>query len=176
LFFTSFFVLQFQVSISYLGSSIMKIITYNVNGLRAALKKGFCEWLETHPADIVCIQEVKAQQGDVDCAVFQKLGYYDHWFCANKKGYSGVTVFSKIKPDHVTCGTGHEDSDFEGRVISLDFGKLHLINAYFPAGTAGDHRQTFKYKWLDEFYTYLQELKKTKAYIVLCGYYNIAHK
>jgi exodeoxyribonuclease-3 len=154
----------------------MKIISYNVNGLRAAMKKGFCEWLQTHPADVVCIQEVKAQPSDVDCTAFTNMGYYDYWFCANKKGYSGVTVFSKLKADNVVCGTGHGDSDFEGRVISLDFGALRLINAYFPAGTAGDHRQTFKYTWLDEFYNYLESLKQSHSRLVLCGDYNIAHK
>jgi exodeoxyribonuclease-3 len=153
----------------------MKIISYNVNGLRAAMKKGFCDWLQTHPADIVCIQEVKAQQSDIDSAIFHEMGYHDYWFCANKKGYSGVTVFSKSKADNVVCGTGHGDSDFEGRVISVDFGKLRIINAYFPAGTAGDHRQTFKYNWLDEFYTYLENLKQIHPNIILCGDYNIAH-
>jgi exodeoxyribonuclease-3 len=154
----------------------MTIISYNVNGLRAAMKKGFADWLQTHPADVVCIQEVKAQQSDVDGTLFQKMGYHDHWFCANKKGYSGVTVFSKQKPDNVVCGSGHSDSDFEGRVISLDFGKLRIINAYFPAGSAGDHRQTFKYAWLDEFYGYLKKLKETHPHLILCGDYNIAHR
>lgn len=154
----------------------MKIISYNVNGLRAALKKGFAQWLQTNPADVICIQEAKAQQTDVDNNVFSDLGYYDFWFCANKKGYSGVTVFSKVQPDNVVCGTGHADSDFEGRVIQLDFGKLRLINAYFPSGTSGDARQQFKYTWLDEFYTFLETLKKEKPYLILCGDYNIAHK
>src|SRR5690348_14052826 len=86
---------------------VMKIISYNVNGIRAAIKKVFLDWLKTHPADVVCIQENKAQQSDVDSKLFEELGYQDHWFCAQKKGYSGVTVFSKIKPDHVQCGTGH---------------------------------------------------------------------
>jgi exodeoxyribonuclease-3 len=152
----------------------MKIISYNVNGLRAAIKKGFCEWLQTHPADVICIQEAKAQQSDVDCQVFTDMGYYDYWFCANKKGYSGVTVFSKVQPDQVQCGTGHSSSDFEGRVIRLDFGKVSLLNAYFPAGTT-DERQQFKYAWLDDFYTYLQELKQTHPNLILCGDYNIAH-
>ena len=153
----------------------MKIISYNVNGLRAAMKKGFADWLQIHPADIVCIQEAKAQQSDVEHGLFKKLGYYDYWFCANKRGYSGVTIFSKQEPDNVVCGTGHGESDFEGRVISLDFGKLRIINAYFPSGTAGDIRQTFKYAWLDEFYGYLKKLKKKHPYLVLCGDYNIAH-
>lgn len=154
----------------------MKIISYNVNGLRAAIKKGFVEWMQTHPADVICLQEAKAQQSDVDPSVFHKLGYKDHWFCAQKKGYSGVTVFSKIDPDNVQCGTGHEVSDSEGRVLQLQFGKLRLINAYFPSGTSGDERQTYKYQWLDEFYNYIQDLRQTQPNIILCGDYNIAHK
>lgn len=97
-------------------------------------------------------------------------------FAHKKKGYSGVTVFTKIEPDKVECGTGHEVSDSEGRVIHLDFGGLRLINAYFPSGTTGDERQGYKYKWLDEFYEYIQELRKTHPNIILCGDYNIAHK
>ncbi|MEI6950590.1 exodeoxyribonuclease III [Paraflavisolibacter sp. H34] len=154
----------------------MKIISYNVNGLRAAMKKGFCDWLQTHPADVICIQEAKAQQSDVDCSVFNDLGYQDFWFCAQKKGYSGVTVFSKVRPDSVDCGTGHQVSDDEGRVIRLTFGDLLLINAYFPSGTSGDVRQEYKYQWLDEFYTYVQGLRETQPNIILCGDYNIAHK
>jgi exodeoxyribonuclease III len=154
----------------------MKIISYNVNGIRAALKKGFAEWLQTHPADVVCIQENKAQPSDVASAIFNDLGYHDHWFCAQKKGYSGVTVFTKVKPDNVQCGTGHQMSDDEGRVIQLDFGKVRLINAYFPSGTTGDERQTYKYQWLDEFYTYVQKLRKKHQHLIVCGDYNIAHK
>jgi exodeoxyribonuclease-3 len=154
----------------------MKIISYNVNGIRAAVKKGFLDWLKTHPADVICIQENKAQQSDVDAKLFNDLGYHDHWFCAQKKGYSGVTVFTRVKPDHVQCGTGHQVSDDEGRVIQLDFGKVRLINAYFPSGTSGDERQTYKYQWLGEFYDYVQDLRKTHPHLILCGDYNIAHR
>ena len=154
----------------------MRIISYNLNGIRAAIKKGFIDWLRTNPADIICIQETKASQGDVDAKEIEALGFCHHWFSAQKKGYSGVAVFSKIKPDHVQTGTGHENSDFEGRVIHLDFGDIRLINAYFPSGTSGDLRQTFKYQWLDEFYDYLNEQRKTHPNIILCGDYNIAHK
>jgi exodeoxyribonuclease III len=154
----------------------MKIISYNVNGIRAAIKKGFIDWLQTHPADVICIQEAKAQQTDVDVQLFNDLGYHDHWFCAQKKGYSGVTVFTKVKPDQVKCGTGHQVSDDEGRVIQLDFGDLRLINAYFPSGTTGDERQSYKYTWLEEFFEYVQDLRKTHPKLVLCGDYNIAHK
>lgn len=154
----------------------MKIISYNVNGIRAAMKKGFIDWLKTHPADIICIQESKAQKSDIDSTIFHEIGYVDHWFCAQKKGYSGVTVFTKHEPDNVQFGTGHKVSDDEGRVIQLDFGKVHLINAYFPSGTMGEVRQAFKYQWLDEFFNYLQELRKKYPNIILCGDYNIAHR
>jgi exodeoxyribonuclease-3 len=154
----------------------MKIISYNVNGLRAAMKKGFVDWLQTHPADVICIQENKAQQNDVDAKFFTDHGYQDYWFCAQKKGYSGVTVFTKIKPDYVECGTGHQVSDDEGRVLQMDFGKVRLINAYFPSGTSGDERQSYKYQWLDDFYDYVQQLRAKKPNLILCGDYNIAHR
>ena len=154
----------------------MRIISYNVNGLRAVLKKGFIDWLKTNPADIVCLQETKATKDDIDTKLLDALGFHHHWFSAQKKGYSGVAVFSKIKPDSVITGNGHKESDDEGRVIQLDFGDLRLINAYFPSGTSGDLRQQFKYIWLDELKIYLDKLKKTHQKIILCGDYNIAHE
>jgi exodeoxyribonuclease III len=154
----------------------MRIISYNTNGIRAAIKKGFLEWLATNPADIVCIQETKALETDVDISEFEKLGYTSHWFSAQKKGYSGVAIFSKIKVDNVVVGNGFEQSDFEGRVIRADFGKLTLLNCYFPSGTSGDERQTYKYQWLKEIQSFVDELKKTRKQIVLCGDYNIAHQ
>jgi len=156
--------------------SSLRIVSYNVNGIRAAMNKGLMEWLQTDPADIICIQETKALKDNVNHAAFTALGYHDYWFSAKKKGYSGVAVFTKILPDHVEYGTGHAVSDDEGRVIQLDFGDLRLINAYFPSGSAGDERQEFKYKWLDEFFSYLEILKKTHPRLILCGDYNIAHK
>src|SRR5579871_621347 len=156
--------------------SSLRIISYNVNGIRAAMKKGFIEWLKTNPADIICVQETKAQKDNVDHKQFTDLGFYDYWFSAQKKGYSGVAVFTKIKPDNIEYGTGHKLSDDEGRVIQLDFGDIRLINAYFPSGTSGDERQTFKYGWLDEFLSYLNTLKKKHPKLILCGDYNIAHK
>ncbi len=154
----------------------MRIISYNVNGIRAAIKKGLIDWLKTDPADIICFQETKATQGDVDIKPFEALGYHHHWFSASKKGYSGVAIFSKIKPDLVIYGNGHQVNDDEGRVIQMDFGDVRLINAYFPSGTSGDERQQFKYKWLDEIAAYVKTLQKTKTNIVLVGDYNIAHK
>lgn len=153
----------------------MRIISYNVNGIRAAIKKGFIDWLKTDPADVICLQEIKATQTDIDLSLLEDLGFHHHWFSAQKKGYSGVAVFTKIKPDAVSTGSGHELSDFEGRVIQLQFGDVRLINAYFPSGTSGDERQQYKYIWLKEMHDYLDVLKKKNPKIILCGDYNIAH-
>ncbi len=154
----------------------MRIISYNVNGIRSAINKGFVEWLNTDPADIICLQETKAMKENVDVTAIEKLGYQTYWFSAQKKGYSGVAVFTKIAPDQVVYGSKIEQSDFEGRVIRLDFGQLTLVNAYYPSGTSGDERQTYKYQWLDEFFAYLQELRKTRPQLIVTGDYNIAHK
>src|SRR5436190_5352456 len=153
----------------------MRIISYNVNGIRAAFKKGFIDWLKTNPADIICLQETKATKDDVDFNQLDELGFHHHWFSAQKKGYSGVAIFTKIKPDSVCIGCGIDSSDSEGRVIQLDFGDIRLINAYFPSGTSGDERQAFKYVWLDEFHTYLTKLREKYPRIILVGDYNIAH-
>ena len=154
----------------------LRIISYNVNGIRAAMKKGLVDWLKTNPADIICLQETKAEKDNVAHEEITSLGYQDYWYSAQKKGYSGVAVFTKIKPDQVIYGTGHTLSDEEGRVIQLDFGDIRLINAYFPSGTSGEIRQGYKYQWLDEFYLFLDEMKKKNPRIILCGDYNIAHK
>ena len=154
----------------------MRIITYNVNGIRSAITKGFVEWLETDPADVICLQEIKASKENVDLTKIEALGYETFWYPAEKKGYSGVAIFTKIKPDQVQYGNGIMQSDAEGRVIRADFGGLTLINAYFPSGSSGDLRQTYKYQWLDEFYDYISTLKKEKQDLVICGDYNICHK
>ena len=153
----------------------LRIISYNVNGIRAAITKGFIEWLKTDPADIICLQETTACKENIDSTVLAELGYEDYWYVARKKGYSGVAVFSKRKPDNVIYGNGHRVSDDEGRILQLDFGDIRLINAYFPSGTSGDIRQAFKYEWLHEFYLFIEEVKRSKPNIILCGDYNIAH-
>ncbi len=154
----------------------MRIVTYNVNGLRSAMTKGFTDWLKTDPADIICLQEVKAHRENVDYQQFEQLGYQDFWYPAQKKGYSGVAILTKIKPDNVYYGNGHAQSDAEGRVLRADFGDISLINAYIPSGTSGEERQTYKYQWLDEFYNYVNTLKKERPQLVVLGDYNIAHK
>jgi exodeoxyribonuclease-3 len=154
----------------------MRIISYNVNGIRSAIKKGFIDWLKTDPADIICLQELKANQSDIDCDAFESAGYTSYLFCAQKKGYSGVGILSRVKPDLVKYGHGKEQSDFEGRVIRADFNEVTLINAYFPSGTSGELRQSYKYVWLDEFLDYLNDLRKVRERLIVCGDYNIAHK
>src|SRR5436190_1612758 len=145
----------------------MRIITYNVNGIRAAIKKGFIDWLQTNPADIICLQEIKAQKEDLDITSIEAAGYKIYSFCAQKKGYSGVAILTKVKPDDVVYGCNLEQSDFEGRVIRADFGDVTIINAYFPSGTSGEHRQSYKYVWLDEFLLYLNDLRKTRTSLVI---------
>ena len=154
----------------------MRIISYNVNGIRSAITKGFIDWLATDPCDIICLQETKAHKDNVNFQAIEALGYHTYWFSAQKKGYSGVAVFTKIKPDAVRYGSQYEQSDFEGRVISLDFGNITLVGAYFPSGSSGEERQTYKYQWLDEFYEYINELQQNGRSVIVCGDYNICHK
>jgi exodeoxyribonuclease-3 len=154
----------------------MRIISYNVNGIRAAIKRGFIDWLKTDPADIICLQEIKASRDDIDIELIESAGYRSYWFSAQKKGYSGVAILSKLLPDNVEYGHSNDQSDFEGRVLRADFNDITLINAYFPSGTTGELRQSYKYIWLNEFLGYLDELRKTRTRIIICGDYNIAHK
>ncbi|NCA29970.1 MAG: exodeoxyribonuclease III, partial [Chitinophagia bacterium] len=154
----------------------MRIVSYNINGIRAAIKKGLIEWLSEYPVDIFCVQETKATENDIDLSLFTNLGYHVYWFAAQKKGYSGVAIFSKIKPNKVQKGNGYEMSDFEGRVIRVDIGDLTIVNAYFPSGSSGVERQNYKYQWLKEFEIYLKKLAKKHPKIVLAGDYNIAHQ
>ena len=154
----------------------MRIITFNVNGIRSAVKKGFLDWLKTNPADIVCLQEIKANKEDVPYGAIKEVGYDVYSYSAQKKGYSGVAILTRIKPENVEYGNGIMQSDAEGRVIRADFGDITVINAYFPSGTSGDERQTYKYQWLDEFLAYLKNLSKTRPKLIVCGDYNICHK
>lgn len=154
----------------------MKVITYNVNGIRAALNKGFATWLKEENPDIICLQETKAYKEQVDTAIFNYLGYEHYWFSAEKAGYSGVAIFSKIKPKHVELGTGNPLYDKEGRVIRLDFETYSVLSIYHPSGASSEDRQDFKMGWLDFFLDYINKLRETIPNLILCGDYNICHK
>ncbi len=154
----------------------MKIITYNVNGIRAAVKKGFLDWLASSNADVVCLQETKAQNEQIPVLDFQSLGYTAYSFSAKKKGYSGVAILTKLQPDNVVCGMGMERYDNEGRFIRADFGDVSVASIYHPSGSSGDERQAFKMEWLDDFARYVQDLRQERPQLVLAGDYNICHK
>jgi exodeoxyribonuclease III len=153
----------------------MRIVSYNLNGIRAALKKGLIDWLAQYPVDVLCVQETKATPADVDFAPFAQLGYTGHWCSADKKGYSGVAIFSKTPPTAVVQGSGDALSDSEGRLIQADFGDITVVNAYFPSGTSGAQRQAVKYGWLDHFQTFIAQLRTERPKLVVTGDYNIAH-
>ncbi|MCD4795353.1 MAG: exodeoxyribonuclease III [Bacteroidales bacterium] len=150
-----------------------KIMSYNVNGIRAALKKGFYNWLKEENPDIICIQETKAQPEQIDSVLFETLGYHYYWYSAQKKGYSGVGILTKQKPDHVEYGMGTEKYDNEGRFLRADYGDVSVISVYHPSGSSGDERQAFKIQWLKDFQNYIKELKKTRKNLIISGDYNI---
>ncbi|MBN1252153.1 MAG: exodeoxyribonuclease III [Bacteroidales bacterium] len=152
---------------------IKKIFSYNVNGIRAALNKGLINWIsETNP-DIICFQETKAQPEQIDNSVFEELGYNCYWYSAQKKGYSGVGIISKQKPDNVEYGMGIEKYDNEGRFLRADFGDISVISVYHPSGSSGDDRQAFKMQWLSDFHKYIKQLEKTRSKLIISGDYNI---
>lgn len=154
----------------------MKIISYNVNGIRAAITKGFLEWLQQANPDVICLQEIKATEDQIPVADIEKAGYpYQYYFSATKKGYSGVAILSKIKPNAVTYGTGIEHMDYEGRNLRVDFDDCSVMSLYLPSGTNID-RLDHKFKYMDDFHDYINELKKDIPNLIICGDYNICHK
>ncbi|HET8885742.1 MAG TPA: exodeoxyribonuclease III [Salinimicrobium sp.] len=154
----------------------MEIISYNVNGIRAAIKKGFLDWLQQANPDVVCIQETKAHPDQLDLTEFEKAGYpYHYWFSAEKKGYSGVAILSKTEPKNVVYGTGIEYMDFEGRVIRADFETFSVISLYLPSAT-NIARLPHKYTFMADFQEYVNQLKKEIPNLVICGDYNICHE
>ena len=154
----------------------MKIISYNVNGIRAALKKGFLDWLAAVDPDVVCLQEIKAQEDQLNLSVFEAAGYANtYWYSAQKKGYSGVAILSKKEPDHVQYGTGIETMDFEGRNIRADFGDISIMSMYLPSGTNLD-RLAFKLNYMEEIQEYFNGLKKKRPNLIVLGDYNVCHE
>ena len=153
----------------------MKILSYNVNGIRAALNKGFYDWLDAAQPDVICLQEIKAMESQVETSVFEELGYQHYWHSAQKKGYSGVAILTNKKVKKITFGTGIDHIDFEGRVIRADFDKVSVISLYLPSGTNID-RLEYKFQFMADFKNYIDELKKSQPNLVICGDYNICHE
>lgn len=154
----------------------MKIITYNVNGIRAAIDKGLLHWLRDVSPDIVCLQEIKALEENIPVKEIENLGFHHYWHPAQKKGYSGVGILTKIKPDKVVYGIGNQLFDDEGRFMRIDLDGLSVVSVYHPSGTMGEERQDFKMQWLDYFRKYIMALKNDRPDLVMSGDYNICHK
>jgi exodeoxyribonuclease III len=154
----------------------VRIITLNLNGVRSAASKGFFRWLPMQGADILCVQELKAQAGDITGEIASPDGYQSYFHCAEKKGYSGVGIYTRRQPDKVMEGLGVPEIDAEGRYLRTDFGPLSVISIYFPSGSSGEHRQAAKFFFLDRFFPMLRELANCGREIILCGDWNIAHK
>lgn len=154
----------------------MKILSYNINGIRAAMKKGLVDWLKAANPDVVCLQEIKAMKEQVDITAIEDAGYkYNYWFSAQKKGYSGVAILSKIEPKHVEYGTGIESMDFEGRNIRADFPEISVMSMYLPSGT-NDARLAHKFEYMDMIRQYLNDLKEQFPNLIVMGDYNICHE
>lgn len=154
----------------------MRIISLNANGIRAAAKKGVFDWLPSQDADIVCIQETKAQEHQLSDEIFRPAGYSTYYVDAEKKGYSGVAIYSRLPVDKVITEMGCEEFDKEGRYVEVQVGKLSFVSLYAPSGSSGDHRQESKERFMDYFLPYLQSLKRKRRNYIISGDWNIAHK
>ena len=154
----------------------MKIISYNVNGIRAAIAKGLLEWIDMMSPDVVCFQELKATPDQIPVMESEVMGYHSYWFPAQKKGYSGVGILAKQEPDNVVYGMNNAKYDDEGRFLRADFGELSVVSVYHPSGTTGEARQDFKMEWLDFFRGYVNKLRQDRPNLVLSGDYNICHE
>lgn len=154
----------------------MKIISYNVNGIRAAISKGFIEWLTQANPDVICLQEIKATEDQIPVEDIEKAGYpYQYYFPATKKGYSGVAILSKTKPNTIVFGTGIEHMDFEGRNLRVDFDDVSIMSLYLPSGT-NMLRLDHKFMYMDDFKNYITHLRQEIPNLVICGDYNICHE
>jgi exodeoxyribonuclease-3 len=161
---------RFQFSI------LLRVVTLNVNGIRSAAKKGLFPWLAAQKADVICLQEIKAQAADLESGPFALKGYERYLHSAEKKGYAGVALYCRRKPRSVVSGFGVKEFDAEGRFLEANYGKLSVISLYLPSGSAGPHRQASKFRFLDKFFLHLKKLKGSGREVILCGDWNIAHK
>lgn len=155
---------------------MLRIISLNLNGIRSARKKGVFEWLPTQNADILCMQELKAQAADMSPEMLAPPGYHGCFHYAGKKGYSGVGIYSRQAPERIIEGLGIDEIDAEGRYLEAQFGKLSVISLYLPSGSSGEHRQAAKFAFMERFLPHLVELRRSGREIVLCGDWNIAHR
>ncbi|MCD4729320.1 MAG: exodeoxyribonuclease III [Bacteroidales bacterium] len=153
-----------------------RIVSYNVNGIRAAVSKGLLDWIKSVDPDVICIQETKAQPDQIPIFDFMELGFRTYVHSAKKKGYSGVAIFTKEEPEHVEYGIGIEKYDNEGRMIRADYRQFSVISVYHPSGSSSDERQAFKMQWLEDFENYIENLKKEIPNLIISGDYNICHK
>jgi exodeoxyribonuclease-3 len=154
----------------------MRIVTLNANGIRSAARKGFFDWMDGQDADVVCVQETKAQLEQLADPVFHPHGYHCYYVDAEKKGYSGVAIYSRRKPERVVAGYGSREFDAEGRYVELQFKGLSVVSLYLPSGSSSEQRQQAKFRFLDEFMPYLRALKRRRRDYILCGDWNIAHR
>jgi exodeoxyribonuclease III len=154
----------------------MRIITANLNGIRSAANKGFFAWLQSTQADVICLQELKAQAADMTPEMLAPAGYVGHFHYAEKKGYSGVGIYSKVKPDAVIEGLNIADIDSEGRYLECQFGNLSVVSLYLPSGSSGEERQNFKFSVLARIMPHLEQLIASGREVVVCGDWNIAHQ
>lgn len=155
---------------------MFRVVSLNANGIRAAARKGFFEWLKTVDADVVCIQETKAQVHQLTDECFSPAGYHCYYEDAVKKGYSGVAIYAKQKPKEVVRGFGVQEFDDEGRYLEVRLPEVNVVSVYLPSGSSGDHRQAAKYRFLDAFTPHLNKLQRRRTETILCGDWNIAHK
>ena len=153
----------------------MRIITANVNGIRSAASKGFFDWYKRQKADVLCLQEIKAQVDQLSDKVFRPSGYHAYFNSAEKKGYSGVAIYAKREPDEVIEKLGWHEFDSEGRYLEARFGKLSVVSMYLPSGSSKEERQVFKYKVMDWMLPTLHKWRDSGRHYVLCGDWNIAH-
>jgi exodeoxyribonuclease-3 len=154
----------------------LRVITANLNGIRSAASKGFFTWLAKQDADVVCLQETRAQLAHLPDEIFRPKGYHCYFHDAEKKGYSGVGIYAKQKPDQVITGLGWPIADQEGRYIQADFGNLSVASIYLPSGTSGEERQGHKYAFMDQYLPRLKAIKAGSRDFIICGDWNIAHK
>lgn len=155
---------------------MFRVISFNANGIRSAARKGFFDWLAEKEADVVCIQETKAQERQLTDDCFRPAGYHCYYEDAVRKGYSGVAIYSRHEPDKVIRGLGHSEFDDEGRYLEVRIGRLAVVSLYLPSGSSSDERQQVKFRFLDRFLPHLRKLRRRRSEYILCGDWNIAHK